>query len=307
MNGTIPVSVSIGAQILATAASGSSTSNAVVKPAVEPKRVQVLTDADRALLEKVAERLADQQRQFTGNVSFDVNDLLADIDKRIAAFKQDIHNEQSDARDRFMALLDSKGFQKILGKLAAVETPANYSKTITNDRKPLIPRAPAAATSLPASLPPSSRTPTEGLDGAQQKILDVVAMLGVRGIDVSRESVARWLDIHPNGGRYGSNLGSLRAQGYLDGFRLTEKGAAAADVMATGLDAAREPLDGAQRQILGVLENGPVGHLFTRETLAEALGIHPNGGRYGSNLGRLRTMGLIPDRGEIYLTEGALR
>ena len=42
-------------------------------------------------------------------------------------------------------------------------------------------------------------------------------------------------------------------------------------------------------------------------SLAQLLGIHPNGGRYGSNLARLRTMGLIPDRGDIYLTEGARR
>lgn len=37
------------------------------------------------------------------------------------------------------------------------------------------------------------------------------------------------------------------------------------------------------------------------------LGIHPNGGRYGTNLARLRTMGIIPERGEIYLTDAARR
>src|SRR5690606_35692581 len=117
----------------------------------------------------------------------------------------------------------------------------------------------------------------------------------------------RWLDIHPNGGRYGSNLAWLRANGYLDGLALTEVGAAAAPALPTGLEAAKQPLDGPQQAIVDVLAAGRPGPRYTRETLAGELGIHPNGGRYGSSLARLRTMGLIPERGDIYLTEGAYR
>ena len=161
------------------------------------------------------------------------------------------------------------------------------------------------AARLPRTLPTAAAS-TAAIDGAQQKILDVVAMLGVRGLTPNREMVARWLDIHPNGGRYGSNLAVLRAEGYLDGFTLTDKGHKAARTMETGLGAALEPLDGAQRAIVDVLNHSHRPHL-TRDTLAEKLGIHPNGGRYGSNLARLRTMGLIPDRGAIYLTDEVYR
>lgn len=143
------------------------------------------------------------------------------------------------------------------------------------------------------------------LDGAQQKILDVVAMLGVRGITPARDTVARWMPpkgIHPNGGRYGSNLARLREDGYLDGFELTAKGEAAARALDTAFAAAKAVLDGAQCLIVDTLDNDKRTR-FTRETLADVLGIHPNGGRYGSNLARLRVMGLIPERGSIYLTQ----
>ena len=144
------------------------------------------------------------------------------------------------------------------------------------------------------------------LDGAQQKILDTVAMLRDRGLVPTREMVARWLDIHPNGGRYGSNMARLREDGYLDGCDLTKKGAAVAGgVLPTGLDGAIAAFPGG-RSVLDVLALNRH-RRFTREQLAEALGIHPNGGRYGSTLARLRVMGLIPERGEIALTDAADR
>ncbi len=166
----------------------------------------------------------------------------------------------------------------------------------------LVPRNyPRDATAVPAAESLNSELP-----GTQRKILDAVCMLQVRGIEANRDSVARWLDIHPNGGRYGSDLAALRATGLLDGFGLTQGGARIAQTMPTGIEGAKVPLDGTQRTIIDVLLAAG-GHRFTRETLAAKLGIHPNGGRYGSDLARLRTMGLIPERGDIYLTAEAFR
>ena len=48
-----------------------------------------------------------------------------------------------------------------------------------------------------------------------------------------------------------------------------------------------------------------VGQTHDRESLAGVLNLHPNGGSYGQNLARLRTMGLLPERGTIKLTEAA--
>lgn len=41
------------------------------------------------------------------------------------------------------------------------------------------------------------------------------------------------------------------------------------------------------------------GETLTRDSLAERLGLHPNGGRYGRSLAWLRTMGLIAEKGDI--------
>lgn len=150
-------------------------------------------------------------------------------------------------------------------------------------------------------------SPSEnGFDNSKQRILDVVAMLDMRGIQANRDSVARWLDLHPNGGSYGTNLGWLRSEGYMAGFDLTDKGIAAARQIPTGFEACKAPLDGSQGRILDVLRSAK-GKRFDRNTLAAELELHPNGGSYGTNLGRLRTMGLIPERGDIYLLETAER
>ncbi len=145
-----------------------------------------------------------------------------------------------------------------------------------------------------------------GLDRTQQRILDTVAMLGVRGIDANKDSVARWQDLHPKGGSYGTNLGRLRAEGYLDGFDLTERGLNEARASETGFDALLVALpDEPKRAILRTLKDaaGPL----SKDELAAALGLHPKGGSFGTNLGWLRTMGVITERGPIALTAGADR
>lgn len=147
--------------------------------------------------------------------------------------------------------------------------------------------------------------PNGELTGPQQAILDIIATLNVRGITANRDSIARWLDIHPNGGSYGTNLGYLRSSGYLDGCTLTDQGEAAARARETGLGAALEALpDEPKRNIMRALVDA--GKPLSRDELAAALGLHPNGGSYGTNLGRLRTMGLITERGPIQLTQGAI-
>jgi uncharacterized protein len=166
---------------------------------------------------------------------------------------------------------------------------------------------PVAATAPRAAAPRvAASAPSDGLSAPEQAILDTVLMLNTRGISAGRESVARWLGIHPNGGRYGSNLARLRADGFLEGFTLTAIGTAAATPQDTGLEAGLRALsDDPKRQIVRTLVDA--GQSLSREELAAALGIHPNGGRYGSNLAWLRTMGVITDRGPIAVTDGLLR
>lgn len=171
------------------------------------------------------------------------------------------------------------------------------------------PTRPVAASRVAFSDSSSAAVGAEGLTNTQRQILDTILMLNLRSLPATRDSVARWMNKHPSGGRYGSDLACLRSQGYIDGFTLTDKGTKTARSSETGTAAARSALkDDSQRRIFDVLLGG--GSMvsrkqFTRDTLAETLGLHPSGGRYGSNLAWLRTMGLIPDRGAIFLTDGA--
>jgi hypothetical protein len=159
---------------------------------------------------------------------------------------------------------------------------------------------------IPARRIPTTDLPAEGLDGPQQRILDTILMLVTRGIPLSREAVARWQDLHPNGGRYNRGLASLRAAGYLDGLTLTSLGMQHARPRDTGSDAALAALpDESKRRILIAIIKA--GRALSREALAELLELHPNGGRFNRDLAWLRTMGVIPERGAITPMEGLFR
>lgn len=161
-----------------------------------------------------------------------------------------------------------------------------------------------SATSRAKSVTPRIVAADGPLTEPQRKILDTVLMLNTRGIEANRDSIARWLGIHPNGGSYGTNLGALRSAGYLTGCVLTELGKQEARPLETGVDAALRMIeDEPKRRIIReVMNAGSPG--LSREELAARIGIHPNGGSYGTNLGRLRTMGLITARGPIATTPG---
>lgn len=146
------------------------------------------------------------------------------------------------------------------------------------------------------------------IDAGQQRILDTIAEIERRGIEPTRECVARWMAIHPNGGRYTSNLAALRSQGFLSGMRLTQLGAQQANNarFIHGVSGVLDVLkDGSHRRVFETIAEAGMG--LTREQLAGMLGIHPNGGRYTSTLAWLRTMGVITVSGPIELTDGAKR
>lgn len=183
---------------------------------------------------------------------------------------------------------------------------------------PLAPPTPSAARATllrpvrpaPVGSPRPQRAPAgapaDGLTATQQRILDVVAMLAVRGIPATRESVARWQRLHPTGSRYSTDLARLREGEYLSGFTLLPAGEAAARALPTGLDEAFSALEeGTKRTVLRAIVEA--GRPVSRDELAAALGIHPTGSRYSTDLAWLRTMGLIPERGPIALTDGATR
>ena len=129
-----------------------------------------------------------------------------------------------------------------------------------------------------------------------------------RGIPANVESIARWMGLHPNGGRFRGWLSGLRDRGYLDGFTLTDAGDAAIPSFdrETGINGVLAVLteDGQRRVLQAVLD---AGEALTIEQLAERLSLHPNGGRFRGWVSWLRQMGVIPERGDIVATEGVYR
>lgn len=239
--------------------------------------------------------------------------VLRDVDRERIT---DLFNRVTDLKGGLEAkTADLKHYAEVCGK-AVIEVRADVAEVLNTISKFTPPPQrltalgpPRAATPTVLRRPASPLSPTqpangavhEGLTGTQAKILDTVAMLNRRGLEPDREMIARWLSIHPNGGRYGSDLAALRASGLLVGCQLSPA-VKTTGFVDTGIEGLKRVLEGTQVKIIEVLESGAV---FTRELLADALGIHANGGRYGSDLARLRTMGVIPERGEIRLLESA--
>lgn len=143
------------------------------------------------------------------------------------------------------------------------------------------------------------------LSGVQLRVLRAVQSLRDRNLPINRVSVARWMGIHPNGGRYNAALRQLKEADLLDAdLHPTEKTPAVAPLCADGPDGILDLLDqGKKRVFEEILQYGGV----TREELADKLGIHPNGGRFNSHLRWLRDMGVVTERGPIKAVEGVYR
>jgi hypothetical protein len=137
---------------------------------------------------------------------------------------------------------------------------------------------------------------------AQARILEVIRELEETGIEASPKTIATWLDVSPNGGRYRGELKHLQATGLLDGYRLTPAAMAhVSSFPAKGIAAARKRLDPSTSRLLELVQQTPSGLTVTKA--AEQLNVHPNGGRFRSAIARLVDMGLVVSRSDLSLTE----
>jgi len=157
---------------------------------------------------------------------------------------------------------------------------------------------------LPSRPPPTHHAGdpaarAEGITTRQQRFLDAAATLEVLGgVEITRETVSAWVGVHPRGGSVGEELKALADAGLitLDRGRigLTELGRRGAGVLEAdeAIERARRGLSPRQRRILDIaLAAHP--ESLTRDQVAEQMGIHPRGGSFGEDLGRLRGRGLI--------------
>ncbi len=119
-----------------------------------------LTDADRALLKSVGERLNGMATELGAEAGTFLAGVEARAEAIVTAAMKDFEKKVLGAHDvrrrEFERLLDNKGFQKILGKLATVQPKTHATHATGSRTHPAASQgrrvAPAAATSRPTSL-----------------------------------------------------------------------------------------------------------------------------------------------------------
>jgi hypothetical protein len=161
------------------------------------------------------------------------------------------------------------------------------------------PFAPTRPPPVPRPAPTRTVPPSDGiLSGRQQKMLNAAATLATLGVEVSRETVCAWVGIHPRGGSVGEELKALSEAGMIvvdqGRIQLTELGEKSAEPVdpATAIDSARSGLSPRQTRIFDIVATAyPDG--ITREAIAEQMDIHPRGGSFGEDIGRLVGRGLV--------------
>jgi hypothetical protein len=149
------------------------------------------------------------------------------------------------------------------------------------------------------------RVTTDGITARQQRFLDAAATLERLGVETTRETVSGWLGVHPRGGSVGEELKALEDADLIVMERghiaITDAGAAAAGESPAeeAIARAKESLSPRQRRIFDIVVEHHPGDI-SRDAIAERMGIHPRGGSFGEDLGRLRGRGLLSiDRGMV--------
>jgi hypothetical protein len=201
--------------------------------------------------------------------------------------------------ERFDALVKEVGVA--LGEVVADRATRGPSNT----RKAL---ADALARPTPTPAPPpraaptiAARSVTAGLPGsqrptpAQQRLLDTIRVIEQFGIEPDLEVVAAWAKSHPRSKGFANNIGALRSMGFVDGFRLTPEGQAAATgaftPRGTVEDIVMSSVSPAQRRIVELVlqhQNG-----LSQEVLGELLNCHPRTKSLANNVGALRSRGVV--------------
>lgn len=279
----------------------------------------VLTDADRALLAKTATML----EQMAGHIGEKSETLILKLKDRLAEFTRDLHEDAEAIHQRarldFAKILDAKGFQKILGKLAAVQpqtqTPATMTQRVDHRQAPVMSTqgrrvAPVAATSRPASLV----SPSSGRAEPAQRILDSLGWWAAIGIHQPTRHQVAFAARYSVNGHFNNVLGNLRTDGLVDypgGGRVALTDTGCAQAANPGATPTRDDLID---RVLAVLRDEPsrvifsqvveAGDEISREALAAKAGYTVNG-HFNNVLGGLRSLGVIeyPRGGHVRLSE----
>jgi hypothetical protein len=261
----------------------------------------LLTDADRAVLEKVGTRLTDLKHvaEIGGAAAF--QRAVAALSTMLTNFETDVTERDAADKKAFADLLDAKGFQKILAKLS--------THTPEPSTAPRTPPAPRATPSTQIRRPARQTSNGVVLATGERKILTALAQYPEGR---SKTQIAILTAYSHNGGGFNNYLSALRTKGFLDGtgdrLRITAAGLdalGAYDPLPTGRDLLEHwlrQLGKAERLILEQLA-AAYPDALTKEVLGERTGYEPNGGGFNNALSRLRALELIDGRGTVRASE----
>jgi uncharacterized protein len=282
----------------------------------------------KALLPKLADlpKAAEEQAQTVADLKVEIRSLKAQARAQPAAPQPKtievpvLTAKEIDHLERIAKSIAESGANTLELGRAVKEKLDKIAVSLT--RRPNAGDRPVAPTGTPHrafSPPPRGRMKEgvrpssngnhapEDLDGVQLRVVRAVRSLHDRNLPIDRVAIARWMGIHPNGGRFNDAVRTLKEAGLLDDdLNMTEKTPLVDPICEDGPEAILHLLDsskksrGARRLFEQILTEPAA----TREELAHRLGIHPNGGRFNDNLRWLKQMGVVPDRGPLKATEG---
>lgn len=196
---------------------------------------------------------------------------------------------------------------RITGDLSKIKEPETMSpdsekpKPIPNNkpfRKVL-----AAQASITRTLPRIAVTPSAGISGPEQRILNAIAWLESLGIKEPEQTAVAFLAGYSyGGGGFNNPRSSLRTKGLVeyrgDKIALTDSGRSLAKVPSEPLTTVElhakvmEVLPGPEQKLLKpLLEIYPSD--LSKDELAQQVGYAPGSGGFNNPCGRLRTLGLV--------------
>lgn len=196
--------------------------------------------------------------------------------------------------DQIAALAAKNGELVKLERPPAVNNPVHKSHPVLPHRA-VSPAAPTVATTRNRD---ATGENSGSVSNRQQRFLDAAAALSALGADVTRDTVAGWVGVHPRGGSVGEELKALVDAGLIEMDRgritVTEAGTAAAGYVdpSQAIERAKAGLTNRQAKFFELII-AAYPEATTREAIAEHFQIHPRGGSLGEDLGRLVGRGLV--------------
>lgn len=290
---------------------------------VEPKTVEkfVLTDADRARLDKLGEAIEASASLMHSDLELASMRFRSALDRASDEYLGRVLDVTATAEQALRVELEKASVSKVLGKLAAIQMPnidgsnnphrntqaamtqrVDRQAPVSSPGREAVPAATARRLAPRVSI--ASSNGDSDVSPARQKVLNALAFLhgiGIRSAD--KTQLALLTGVSPTSGGYFNNLGALRSSGFIDypsggTVALTDAGARIAstagipETTAELHDAIQAKLPPAKWRILAALIRA-YPHAIAKDALAELIDVSPTSGGYFNNLGSLRSLGLI--------------